>query len=157
MPSPILLRRNGFCNFFAWFSMETFFFFWVRLQLENLVEVASARFCPIYSMWDTTVLGSFWIPLQRDGTCDLAVPTRPSLCTYARSSQFWVAIHDRLGLWENDREYFCDVLLESQLFCGISSTRWRLYGTLSVLQFCRVEHHGDAPSWSRSAGWSIQS
>ena len=23
----------------------------------------------------------------------------------ARSSQFWVAIHDRLGLWENDREY----------------------------------------------------
>ena len=37
--------------------------FWVRLQLENLVEVASARFCPTSSMWHTTVLGIFWIPL----------------------------------------------------------------------------------------------
>ena len=28
--------------------------------------------------------------------------------------------HDRLGLWENDREYCCNVHLESQLFCSIS-------------------------------------
>ena len=32
--------------------------------------------------------------------------------------------------------------LESQLFCSISSTHSRLFGALSVLQFCRVEHHG---------------
>ena len=67
-------------------------------------------------------------------------------------ANFWVANHDILGLLENDREYLCNVDLGRQLFCDISSTRWRLFGALSVLQFCRVEHHGNALSWSRSAG-----
>ena len=105
----------------------------------------SARLCPIYSIWDTTVLGLSWIPLWIDGTCDLSVPIRPSRCTSAQSSQFWVAIHDRLGVFENDREFPGNVLLERQLFFGISSTRWKRYGTLSVLQFCRAEHHGGRP------------
>ena len=85
-------------------------------------------------------------------TCDLALQIRPSLWTFARSSQLRVVIHDRLGLWESEREYIWNVHFESQLFCSISSTHSRLYGTLSVLQFCRVEHHGNALSWSRSAG-----
>ena len=33
--------------------------FWLRLQLESLIEVAT-RSCRTYPMWDTTVLGIFW-------------------------------------------------------------------------------------------------
>ena len=29
---------------------------------------------------------------------------------------------------------------------------FQVNGTLSVLRFCRVEHHDNAPSWTRSAG-----
>ena len=94
----------------------------------------------------------FWIPLEWDGTCDFVLPVRPSQCTFALSSQLRVVVHDRLGLWESDREYLWNVHLESQLFCNISSTHSMPYGTLAVLQFCRVEHHGNALSWSRSAG-----
>ena len=97
-------------------------------------------------------LVSFWIPLWRDGTCDFVLPIRPSLCTFVLPSQLWVVIHDRLGLWEIDREYVWNVHLESQLFCSISSTHSRQKNTLSVLQFHGVEHHGNALSWSRSAG-----
>ena len=74
-------------------------------------------------------------------TCHLALPTRPSLCTFARSSQFWVANHDRLDLWENDREYLCNVNLESRLSCSIYSMRSKPHGTLFVLRSCHVEHH----------------
>ena len=34
-------------------------------------------------------------------------------------ANFWVAIHDRLGLFGNDREFLCNVLLERQLFCSL--------------------------------------
>ena len=63
-----------------------------------------------------------------------------SQCTYLQSSQFRTAIHDILGLEENDREFLRNVLLGRQLFCDISSTRRRRYRTVSVLQFspCRA-------------------
>ena len=120
--------------------------------LIGLIEVASVHSCPIWSMWDTFVLDISWIPLWIDGRSDPPVPTFPFRCTSARSNQFWVAIHHVLGLEENDREFLRNVLPGRQLFCDISSTRWRRYGTVSVLQFYRAEHHGIAPSWLRSAG-----
>ena len=76
----------------------------------------------LFNVRFAAALGIFWMPLWLDGACDLAVPTRPSLSTVARSSQFWVVNDDRLTLLENDREYLCNVHLERQLFCGISST-----------------------------------
>ena len=103
--------------------------FWLWLQVECLIQVASAHSCPTYSMWDTIVLGISWIPLWRDGTCDLLVPTCPSRCTSARSSHFWVANHDRLGLLENDRGFLCNVLLERQRKSAWSASRW---GWLSI-------------------------
>ena len=123
---------------------------WLWLQLGSLIEVASVHSCPICSMWDTTVLGIFWIPFWIDDRSDPPVPTYPFRCISARSSQFWVANHDIVGLEENDREFLRNVLPDRWLFCGISSTRWRRWSTLSVLQFCRVEHHGVVPSWIRS-------
>ena len=140
-----IVEEKGLCNFSSWFSMETVFewdcsseiwskshrsVFALFVQCEMPLSLLSLEF-----LFGETVRVIFLWKLV------------PSRCTSARSSQFWVAIHDRLGLWENDREYLCNVHLERQLFCGISSTR-----TLTVLQFCRVEHHGDAFSWSRSAG-----
>ena len=129
MPFPVLMWRNWFCNFFTRLTMETVF----ERDCSSKIGSKSQRlvFAQLSSMWDTTVLGIFWIPLQRDGTCDFVLPTRPSLWTFARSNQFWVVIHDRLGLWEIDREHLWNVHLESQLFCIISSTHSRLFGTLS--------------------------
>ena len=45
---------------------------------------------------------------------------------------------------KNDREFLRNVLPGRQLFCDISSTRGRRYGTVSVLQFYGAEHHGVA-------------
>ena len=91
--------------------------FWLWLQLGSLIEVASSHSCPICSMWDTTVLGFFSLPLEWDDMYDLLLQVHPTLCTSARSSQFWVAIHDILDLVGNDREFF------QKLFWCISSAR----------------------------------
>ena len=40
--------------------------FWERLQLGSLIEVASVHSCPICSMWDTIVLGIFWIQVEEE-------------------------------------------------------------------------------------------
>ena len=94
---------------------------WSWLQLGSLIEVASVHSCPICAMWYTTVLDISWILLWIDGRSDPPVPTYPFRCTSARSSQFWVAIHDFFGLQENDREFLGNVLPGRQLFCDISS------------------------------------
>ena len=61
-----------------------------------------------------------------------------------------VANHDFLDLEENDREFLRNALPGRQLFCDTHAKR---YGTVSVLQLYRAEHHGVAPSWWRSPGW----
>ena len=91
--------------------------FWLWLQLGCLIEVTSVQSCPICSMWDTTVLDISRIPLWIDGRSDPPVPTYPFRCTS----------HDILGLEENDREFLRNVLLGRQLFCDVSSTRWKQY------------------------------
>ena len=80
---------------------------------------------------------------------------RPSLCTFVLCIRLRVVIYDKLDLWEIAREFLSNVHLESQLSCSISSTHSRLYGTLSVARFCRIEHHDSALSWSRCAGWRV--
>ena len=104
--------------------------FWERLQLENLVEVAA---------WLTQ--------------CEISFSLESFVFLFremVRAILFCQFVH--LYALLLGPEYLCNVHLESQLFCSISSTRYRLYGTLSVLRFCHVEHHGNALSWSRSAG-----
>ena len=126
--------------------------FRLRLQLESLIEVASAHSCPILFNVRYHCPWYLLIPLWIDGRSDLPVLTYPFRFISAWSSQFWVANHDIFGLEENDREFLRSVLSRRQLYCGRSSTLWRLYGTVSVLQFYRAEHHGVTPSWLRSAG-----
>ena len=126
--------------------------FWLWLQLGSLIEVASVHSCSICLVNVSDISN---IPLWIDGRSGLPVPTYPFRCVCARSSQFWVANHDILGLEENDREFLHNVLPGRQLFCDISSTRWRRYGTVSVLQFYRAEHHGVVPSSLRSSGWRV--
>ena len=115
---------------------------WLWVRLGSLIEVASVHSRPMCLVSDPH------IPHRIGGTSGLLVPTYPMRCTSLRSSQFWVANHDILGLVENDREFLRNVLPGRQLFCDISST----FGTVSLLQFYRAEHHGVAPSWLRSAG-----
>ena len=111
---------------------------WLWLRFGSLIEVALVHPCPIWLMWDAHVFDISGIHLWIDGRSDPPVPTYPFRCTFARSSQFWVASHNTLGLVENDRGLLVYVLPGRQLFCDISSTRWRRYGTVSVLQFYTV-------------------
>ena len=78
---------------------------WLWLRLGNLIEVASVHSRPICLVWATCVFDVSNIPLWIDGRSGLPVPTYPFRCTSPRSSQFWVANHDILGLVGNDREF----------------------------------------------------
>ena len=143
VPSLILVKRNRFCTFFAWFSVEAVHAcdcgseVWSKSHRSILARFVSCEI-PLFLISGT--------PLWTDGRNGLPVPTYPFRCTSARSSQFWVANHDLLGLVEDDREFLRNFLWD------ISSARCGPHSTLSVLQFCRAEHHEVAPSWLRSAG-----
>ena len=75
------------------------------LRLGSLTEVASVHYCPICLVWDTYVFEISNTPLWIDCRSGLPVPIYPSRWTSPRSSHFWVANHDVLGLVGNDREF----------------------------------------------------
>ena len=128
--------------------------FWLWLQLGSLIEVALVHSYPICSMWDIPVF-----PISLVFLRGWAVGV-VFLCQLIHLDAFLlgpVNVELRitiyiLGLEENFREFHRNVLPGRQLFCDIFSPCWRGYGTVSVLQFYRAEHHGVAPSWLRSAG-----
>ena len=133
----MLLKRNGFCTFFAWFLIETVF----DWDCSSKVWSKSHR----------SVLARFTqcdIPLSLvslDSSLDRGYEW--SFCANLSSSMHFLLGPAKFELRftiyvvskKNDREFLRNVLPDSWLFYGISSTRWRRWSTLSVLQFCRVE------------------
>ena len=116
------------------------------LLFGSLFGVSSVHSCPMCSVWDTNVSDISNIPIWIECRSGLPVPIYSLLCTSPRSSQFWVANHDILGLVEIGREFL------GNFFWYISSARCGPHSILSVLQFCSAEHHEVAPFWWRSAG-----
>ena len=92
-------------------------FFERGLQLEKPDRSRIGAFLPRFIQCEIPLsLGISWIPLWIDGTCDLPVHLNALLLGPAN---YELRITIGLGLFENDREFPCNVLLERQLFCAI--------------------------------------
>ena len=103
VPSPILLWRIWFCKLFAGLLVKTVF------ERDCSSRIGSKSHRPIFA-WLFKVRYHYpWYlsssSVERWYVWCLLLQVRPSLCTSVLSIRLRVVIHDRLGLWENDREY----------------------------------------------------
>ena len=120
---------------------------YLSVLLGSLIGVSLVHSCPICSARYTSFSYISQSPQLMVDRWNLSEPTRPSRCTSPQSDQLWVANHDIMDIVRNDSEF------HNNSFWYISSARWGPQNALSVLRFCRAEHHVVAPSWWRSSGF----
>ena len=135
MPSPVLLCRYGFCNFFTWFSMDTVF--WVRLQFENLVPVASARFLPdLFNVRYHCLWYLFEFLFRETVRVILLCQLVHLYALLLGPANFELRFTTDLFFFflKTIVNTFVMFILRVNSFAA-SLPRWRLFGTLSVLRF----------------------
>ena len=146
VPSPVLQWKYWFCcNFLTWFRMKTVF---ERDCTSEIWSKSHRHFFCLTSMWDTLSLVSFEF-LFRETVRVILLCQLVHL--YALCSVQPVLSCDSRKTWTLIKRQWIPFSWspwESTLLQHL----FHAFHTFSILQFCRVEHHGDAHSWLRRAG-----
>ena len=130
---PLVLIKNWFRSLFSRFTVKTVHIYKCFSEVWSEFHRCISAWCV---QWDVPVFSGIFRTLQTmDNRSDLPVLNCPSQCTFLQSSQFWAANHDMLSLSGSDREFL------QISFWDISFEHCELWNALSVLQFCRAEHH----------------